>query len=173
MKTGYFVLPKADIEGYKSRLIAKKLFTVHKDLKGNIKEVKGTSILAAEPKSVLDEEGKEVGTEETINPEFTLSGRVIATLKDGRQISHAVIPKGFKKASEPYLKFAKEVEDYDPLETENQKTLGIEDKFIGYTRKDVLIAFPELKGQEKIGTDEKGNAVMVDKLTLHTWAGQE
>ncbi len=31
MKTGYFVLPAKDIEGYKSKLISKDFFVVEKD----------------------------------------------------------------------------------------------------------------------------------------------
>jgi len=50
--------------------------------------------------------------------------------------------------------------------------LGIKTKFVGYLRKDVLKAFPELEGQKKIGIDEKGIAVMVDKLEQHTWLGE-
>jgi len=50
--------------------------------------------------------------------------------------------------------------------------LGIKTKFVGYLRKDVLKAFPELEGEEKIGIDEKGIAVMVDKLEQHTWLGE-
>jgi hypothetical protein len=60
----------------------------------------------------------------------------------------------------------------DPLSIEAVKALGIQGSYAGKDRTEVLVNFPELVGQKKVGVDEDGKDIMVNKLMNHRWLGE-
>ena len=171
MITGYFVLPAEDAHKNKARIISADSFKVIKDKKKEIKEVKGKSKpeeIGLDPILIIEND-IEIGTEENIYPELTIQARIVATLDDGRKVSHCLIPEWTKEITKPFQD-PEEVSD-DLLTEKNKKYLGIDQKFLGYTLEEVFAKLPELEGQKQVGVDEEGNPVMVDKLMRLKWSG--
>lgn len=181
MVTVYLVVPTEQQKGYKSRIISSKAFAIERDLKQ-----KPTSIQLIESKAVLEdpklggkfikepepliEKGVEIGTTEERYPELTFQGKELATLADGRKIVHAIVARLGQA-----LPFIKCQSDYDPededvLSKNNLKRLGVETQVIGYTREDVLKAYPELVGYTE--TEVDGEIVQTPKLMKHKWSGE-
>lgn len=101
--------------------------------------------------------------DDDVLPISDLQAVTVATLLDGRKIIHAILPdyilQAMREATDPI----------DPLTLEGVIALGITTRYAGEDRADVLVNFPELEGQVKIGVDEEGENIMVDKLLRHRW----
>ena len=179
VKTGYFVLNKARIEGFKTRVISDKVFKITRDLKGNPLKAEKSLVMLDRDKiidksldvikeEVKDKDGNVTGTTEATYPELRLQGKILDTLKDGRVVVHALIPRWASKKTRMFLDA--DVEDIDPLSYPNIETLGIKDKFIGYNRQDVFDRFPELEGYNATTAGEQ--IVKIPKLMKHIWSGE-
>jgi len=90
-------------------------------------------------------------------------------LSNGKQLVKAELP-GYM--IEDMMEQCLEYGIYDPLSLAGIKALDIESSYIGVTREDVLKKFPELKGTTKVGTDEEGKPIYVDKFPVMQWAGE-
>jgi len=145
VKTAYFItesMPrklKAKITGTKAFPIAQldSKFVKHKE-----EEHKAAADAEKKEKDLKsDVENKEYAPLEEIVPEFNLHANVVYEFKDGRKIVHAIIPKKMVK---------NRLSDEEKFTPKWFADCGLTSSFIGFTRKAVFKAFPEILGKMEL-----------------------
>jgi len=187
MQTGYFVIPalqhdqgklKADLTSTKEFIkpvkVAEKFQTgaeleAEKAEKVEAEKIELEKVEVKKVETEKEETEKEPVLTKTIKPTFKIQGREVARLEDGRSIIHAMITGRIKDQMKTFIP---ETGDKKCFGTDWLTDMGINTAFIGYARKDVEIAFPELVGTKVIGKDEEGNDILVSKIEHHKWSGE-
>lgn len=178
MKTGYFAVPADKVKPFRSAVDSTESFEIIRDTRKKVKKTKKSKVPAVPgeeviPVDIVDDDGTIIGTVEDAYPALSLQGVALASLNNGSLVVHAIIPPWIEKKTTIFLEDGSE--NTDPLEEKNAKYLGIDDKFIGYTREDVFKKYPELIGYLISIEEFDGEQVEIKtpKLKLHRWSGEK